>query len=60
MQDLGVRVDYSLLRWRSDQLLCSRCLRAGIRKRIVQLLSPRHRPRSLCTDCRAGESALKP
>ncbi len=56
MQHRIAQVDYSLLQWQSDQLLCSRCLRAGVRKPVVQLLSPRHRPRSLCGKAGAAAS----
>ena len=45
------KVDYRLLECRSEDLLCSRCLRRGIRRPVPQLLSRHHRPRSLCPAC---------
>ncbi len=56
MQDSAARVDYGLLNHLSDQLLCSRCLKKGIRTRIVQVISRRHRLRSLCRACGAHRS----
>ena len=49
-------VDYSLLQRLSDQLLCSRCLKRGVRTPVVQVISTRHRLRSLCRSCRTGKS----
>jgi hypothetical protein len=45
-------VTYGLLRRFSDQLLCSRCLRRGVKSRVAQIISERHRPQSLCAACR--------
>jgi hypothetical protein len=50
-------VDYGLLNRLSDQLVCSRCLRRGIRTRVVQIISARHSPRSLCNNCREQQKA---
>jgi hypothetical protein len=47
-------VDHGLLRRLSDLLLCSRCLRRGLKTRVRQVISPRHKPRSLCPACRAS------
>jgi hypothetical protein len=46
-------VDLTFLCFLTDLLLCSRCLRRGLRRRVSQAISPRHRPRSLCRDCAA-------
>jgi hypothetical protein len=57
MARTAASVSYGLLNRLSDQLLCSGCLRRGIRRRIVQVISGRHRLRSLCPDCRMRVSA---
>jgi hypothetical protein len=44
-------VDYSLLDRLTDLFVCSRCLRAGVETRVPQVVSKRHRPRTLCGDC---------
>jgi len=45
-------VDYSLMRRLSSLLLCSRCLRHGVRRPVVQVISSRHRVQPLCPTCR--------
>ena len=60
MESRSPRVDYSLLNRRSDQLLCSRCLKAGVRRRVVQIISARHRLQSLCPPCRESITAARP
>jgi hypothetical protein len=50
-------IDFNLLRRLSHLLLCSGCLRLGIRTPVPQVISPRHVPRSLCPACRAREVA---
>jgi hypothetical protein len=49
-------VDRRFLTYFSDLLLCSRCLRRGIRTPVRQVISPRHRPRSLCRNCRGVDA----
>jgi hypothetical protein len=51
----GDSIDFNLLRRLSHLLLCSGCLRVGIRTPVPQVISPRHAPRSLCPACRARE-----
>jgi hypothetical protein len=46
-------VDTRFLAHLSKHLLCSRCLQHGVRTKIVQVISSRHRPRSLCSKCRS-------
>jgi hypothetical protein len=46
-------VDYSLMRRLSSLLLCSRCLKHGVRRPVVQVISARHRAQPLCPTCRA-------
>jgi hypothetical protein len=46
-------IDRRFLAFRTDLILCSRCLRAGARTPIPQVISHRHRPVTLCRDCRA-------
>ena len=53
----AARVDLGLLSRLSDLILCSRCLRRGRRTRVAQVISHRHRPRSLCAACRAEVQA---
>lgn len=45
-------VAYGLLDRRTNQLLCSNCLAEGRRTPVPQVISIRHRPRSLCASCR--------
>ena len=45
------KLDYRLLQYATDLLLCGRCLRSGVRTRVQQLISSHHRPRSLCREC---------
>jgi hypothetical protein len=44
-------VDYSLVKKRSELFLCSACLRAGFSTPVPQVVSSRHRPRTLCAAC---------
>ena len=46
-------VDYRLLERLNMLVICSRCLRRGRVTPIPQLISPFHRPRSMCGKCRA-------
>lgn len=50
----ATNVDQRFLSYFSGLLLCSRCLRSGVRTPLPQIISPRHKPRSLCRDCRAA------
>jgi hypothetical protein len=45
-------VDFGLLDRLSQLLLCGRCLRKGLKTPVTQVISHRHRPRTLCRDCR--------
>jgi hypothetical protein len=45
-------IDLRLLAHWSELLLCSRCWGRGIRRNVPQLISPRHKPRTLCRGCR--------
>ncbi len=44
-------VDYRLLGYLSDLVICSKCLRTGKVTPVPQILSERHTPRSLCSAC---------
>jgi superfamily II helicase len=55
----AAEIDRRFLSFLTDLLLCSRCLRKGVRTRIVQAISPRHRPLTLCRNCRAREHAAR-
>ena len=46
-------IDFGLLERLTDQVICSRCLRTGVRTPINQIVSRRHRPRTLCRDCQS-------
>ena len=45
------KVSYRLLDLWSDLLLCSHCLKGGVHRPVEQVISRRHRPRSLCSAC---------
>ena len=47
----NAKVDYRLLGLMSDLVICSRCLQAGRVTPVPQILSNRHKPRSICNDC---------
>jgi len=53
-------VDHGLLSRLSSLLLCSACLRRGVRTPVPQVISRRHRPRSLCAACGPGAAASAP
>jgi len=44
-------VDYRFLAFLTDMLVCSGCLREGVRRPVRQVISRRHQPRSLCPAC---------
>lgn len=46
-------IDYGLLSRLTHLLLCGRCLRRGHKTPVTQVVSHRHRPRTLCVACRA-------
>jgi hypothetical protein len=56
-------VDSRFLKFLTELILCSRCLRAGTRTPVPtpvpQVLSHRHRPLTLCRACRAREHAAR-
>jgi len=45
------KVDYRLLGYLSDLVICSSCLRNGRITPVPQIMSERHTPRSLCSAC---------
>jgi len=47
-------IDRRFLTFLTDLLLCSRCLTSGVRTRVPQAISPRHKPVTLCRECRAS------
>jgi hypothetical protein len=55
----SAEIDRRFLSFVTDLLLCSRCLRQGLRTRVRQPISHRHRPLTLCRDCRAREHAAR-
>ncbi len=44
-------IDFGLLERLTDQFVCSRCFRAGDLRRISQVVSRHHRPKTLCSNC---------
>jgi hypothetical protein len=48
----SAEIDRRFLSFVTDLVLCSRCLQAGIRTPVRQVISPHHRPRGLCGRCR--------
>jgi superfamily II helicase len=54
MDRSSVAVDFGLLSRLSHLLLCPRCLRQGVKTPVTQVISHRHRLRTLCRDCRAA------
>jgi hypothetical protein len=60
MAGKSASIDFRLLSLLTDLLLCSRCLRLGRRTPIPQVVSRRHRPRSLCDQCKRAESDGRP
>jgi hypothetical protein len=55
----SAEIDRRFLSFVTDLLLCSRCLRHGVRTRVRQPISPRHRLLTLCRDCRAHAHAAQ-
>jgi len=47
----STNVDYRLLGLLSDLVICSCCLRQGKITPVPQIVSPRHTPRSRCSNC---------
>jgi hypothetical protein len=47
----SAEIDRRFLSFVTELLLCSRCLRHGVRTRVRQVISPHHRPRALCDRC---------
>ncbi len=54
----AARLELGLLERFSALVLCSGCLRHGRRTSVPQVISPRHRPRTLCRDCRETGSGV--
>jgi len=50
----SAEIDRRFLTFVTDLLLCSRCLRHGVRTPVPQPISHRHRLLSLCRDCRSA------
>ena len=55
MSGTSASIDFGLLSRLTHLLLCTRCLRQGRRTPVPQVLSRRHRPRTLCSACRQVE-----
>ena len=55
MTEATSNIDLRLLNHLTDLVVCSRCFRAGRLKPVVQIVSERHRPRTLCRDCDSQE-----
>lgn len=51
-QSGGDNIHLGLLARFTGLILCSACLRLGVRTPVPQVISHRHRPRSLCPACR--------
>jgi hypothetical protein len=49
-------VDYGFMAHVSELLVCSRCLRHGIRAQVRQVVSKHHRPVTLCPSCRGARA----
>lgn len=54
MQKFSATIDFGLLSRLTPLLLCGRCLRKGTKTPVPQVVSHRHRLRTLCPDCRAA------
>jgi hypothetical protein len=52
LQPAHSTIDSRLLAFWSELVLCSRCLCRGIRRAVPQMISPRHKPLTLCRSCR--------
>jgi hypothetical protein len=55
----SAEIDRRFLSFITDLVLCSRCFRRGVRTRVRQPISPRHRPLAMCRSCRAREHAAR-
>jgi superfamily II helicase len=44
-------IDLGFLAHISELVVCSRCFKRGVRTPIRQVISARHRPRTLCRPC---------
>jgi len=51
------KISYRILSLWSDLLLCSRCLKGGVQRPVGQVISKRHRLRSLCSSCQGRREA---
>jgi hypothetical protein len=49
----SAEIDRRFMSFVTELLLCSRCLRHGVRTHVRQVISPHHRPRALCERCRS-------
>ena len=47
------KIDFGLMERFTDRLLCGRCFRRGRRTPVPQIVSHRHRLRTLCPECSA-------
>jgi hypothetical protein len=59
MAGISAAIDLGLLSRLTDLLLCSRCLRLGRRTPVPQVVSRRHRPRTLCPACHQAECGAR-
>jgi len=53
----SAEIDRRFLHFLTELLLCSRCLRHGVRTIVPQVISRHHRPSALCRRCRATAPA---
>jgi len=51
-------LEFGLLERLTDQLVCSRCLKSGKRRPVTQVVSNRHRPRTLCHACIESDCSM--
>ena len=49
----AANVDLGLLERLTHLVICARCLRKGLKTPVTQVISHRHRLRTLCPACRA-------
>jgi len=53
----SAEIDRRFLHFLTELLLCSRCLRNGVRTAVPQVISRHHRPRAMCRRCRTAAAA---
>ncbi len=60
MNEPAPKIDFGLLNRLTDLVICSRCFQSGRLNPVVQVVSGRHRPRTLCQDCTQQARSLEP